>query len=130
MPVSQITNEYMRRLPAALRPNPWNIDEEVMALAAKGWSVSDLIAATLADNPRAAGHVVAFLRKVQDQPAPAGPVNDTAKTHRYCGLPHHDPKCQVCWCNGKEEHLVPVLMPDEVRQVMFTLKGFGVIPND
>ncbi len=130
MPVSQVTNEYMRRLPAALRPNPWNIDEHIMALSAKGWSVTDIVQATMADGPRQAGHVVAFLRRVQDQPAPMGTIDNQPKTHRYCGLPHHDPKCQICYCNGSEQHMAPVGIPDHVREQLSLIRGFGVIPND
>lgn len=131
MPVSQVTNEFMRRLPAGLRPNPWNIDEEVMAAAAKGWSITDLAQAVMADNPRQPGHVVAFLRRVQDQPAPMGPLDSKPVGHHMCTSPQHPENCQICWCHGREQHMIPIPMPPDIKtQLQETFRGFGRVPND
>lgn len=42
MSVSQYTNNFMRALPATLRPNPYNIDELVMEAVEKGWETDAL----------------------------------------------------------------------------------------
>lgn len=83
-----------------------------MELSTNGWSVTDLIQATLADGARQPGHVVAFLRRAKEQPAPMKPFDDRPKTHRICTAPQHEPGCQVCYCNGSEQHMVPVPMPE------------------
>ena len=40
--VSPVTTSFMRALPAALRPNPYNIDESVMLAVGNGWDIHDL----------------------------------------------------------------------------------------
>jgi hypothetical protein len=115
MAVTDMTNEFMRRLPAALRPNPWNIDDTIIMLSGKGWSVGDMFAATMAGNPREAGHVVAGLRRLIEQPAPAKGTG-WKFGHFVCENPAHVPGCEVCRCvPGHVVHQVNVPASDETR---------------
>jgi len=49
MPVSSVTNDYMRALPATLRPNPYTIDECVMEAVQNGWETDALAKACYAN---------------------------------------------------------------------------------
>ena len=114
MPTQTITNEVMRQLPAALRPNPHNLEEPVMQLATDGWTPSDIIDAVMADNPRQPGHVIAHVRRLTNQPAPATPTPTTPTGHRPC-TEHGDP-CELCYCHGlPPRHHTTVPIPDHIK---------------
>lgn len=70
MTLNTHTTEVMKLLPAALRPNPYNIEETIMNAVSAGWTTGDLVAAVMADKPREAGHTVAALRRVANTPPP------------------------------------------------------------
>lgn len=117
MPVQPITNEFMRLLPAGLRPNPWNIDDTMMELATKGWIVKDVFAATMANNPREPGHVVAQLRRMLEQPAPAR-RDEWKFGHQKCENPMH-PGCEICRCTkGQVKHHVPVPANEQIKLML------------
>ena len=117
MPVTDMTNELMRQLPAALRPNPWNIDEEIMNLTSKGWTVRDMFAATMASNPREPGHVVAQIRRMVEQPAPAK-KDEWKFGHTPCNNPMHV-NCEICRCHrGFANHHQSVPASPEIKAML------------
>lgn len=130
MPIDPVTNEVMRRLPAGLRPNPWNLQEVVMGLAAGGWAPGDIFAGIMADRPREAGHVIAAARRLRDQPAPSS-GEGWVFGHTLCENPTHK-GCQICRCHkGIVAHMVPVPMPDWFRERFGrSFRTFGGIPGE
>lgn len=129
MPVQDITNELMRLLPSGLRPNPWNIDEEMMLLASKGWIVRDIFAATMASNPREAGHVVAQLRRMLEQPAPAK-KDEWKFGHEKCNNPMHGDMCEICRCHkGFINHHVRVPASPEIKQMLRQAMATTEVPE-
>jgi hypothetical protein len=129
MPVQPITNEFMALLPSGLRPNPWNIDEEMMTLASKGWIVRDVFAAMMASTPREPGHVVAQLRRMVEQPAPA--KRDEWKFgHQKCNNPMHGEACEICRCHkGFANHHVPVPATAEIKQMLRAAMAKTEVPE-
>lgn len=130
MPLDPLTTEVMRRLPAALRPNPWNLEEAVMTLVSRGWVPADIFSAIMADKPREPGHVIAAARRLSDQPAPA--TGEGWKYgHELCTNPTHD-NCQICRCHhGIVSHITPVPMPAWFREQWTKLfAGWGTIPSE
>lgn len=128
MPVQPITNELMALLPSGLRPNPWNIDEEMMTLASKGWIVRDVFAAMMASNPREPGHVVAQLRRMVEQPAPAK-REDWKFGHEKCNNPMHG-ECEICRCHkGFVKHHVPVPATAEIKQMLRAAMAKTEVPE-
>jgi len=127
MSLTPQTNEFMRHLPAALRPNPWNIEESIMALVLKGWSIADIFAAVMADRPKEPGHVVAQLRRLVEQPAPSQGATHWKYGHLHCGA--HD-GCEECYCTpGNIHHHVAIPMPKIVRDKFTELvRTFGKMP--
>ena len=124
MPLATITNEVMRHLPAALRPNPHNLDEHVMQLATDGWTATDIVDAVIADRPREPGHVVAQVRRLTTQPAPrpTTPEPTTPTGHRPCH--EHGGDCELCYCHGLPPiHHVTIPMPDHIKAQL----GNGII---
>jgi hypothetical protein len=118
MAVQPMTNEFMRLLPAALRPNPWNIDDVMMGLASNGWVVRDVFAATMANKPMEPGHVVAQLRRMLEQPAPAR-SDEWKFGHEKCNNPMHGPSCEICRCTkGTVKHHVPVPASPEIKLML------------
>lgn len=107
MPVSQVTNDVMKALPAALRPNPYSIDEEVMNAVAKGWDTDALAKAAYINerNPNPA-FVVTNIRRLSEY----SPKQETKRTgwdygHIEC-TEHYG--CQICRCiPGQVTHHVP-----------------------
>lgn len=98
MPQDAYTTEVMKLLPAALRPNPYNLAETAMKAAAKGWSARDLVAAIMADKPREAGHVIAAARRIADTPAPHQPgMTETGPCQQACDRGWHNTMpCPTC----------------------------------
>ena len=117
MPVTDMTNEYMRKLPAALRPNPWNLDDTIILLAGKGWNVADMFAATMAQKPMQPGHIVATMRNLLEQPAPNS-GKGWAYGHTPCENPTHQ-KCEICRCiPGKVVHQVNVPASEQTKMII------------
>lgn len=97
MPVNPFTNDFMRALPAALRPNPHAIDDAVMEAAGNGWAMQDLAEACYANdrNPNPA-FVVTNVRNLCRYP----PTRTTRKSgweygHIVCD---RHPNCEICRC--------------------------------
>lgn len=130
MAVSPFTNDFMRALPAALRPNPYNIEEYVMAAVEKGWETDALAKASYINerkpNP---GFIVTNLRTLCLHP----PQQVTVRRgwdygHIPCADLYHPAECEVCRCiPGELTHMVAKTVPDELR---LKLKLFGRIPSD
>ena len=110
MSVSGPTNEFMRALPANLRPSPYNIEEAVMEAMTNGWSVAALADACWENekNPTPA-FVVTNLRNLCKYP----PRRTQRRTsweygHVRCGEVSHGPRCEVCRCiPGEIVHHIP-----------------------
>ena len=130
MALDPMTTEVIRRLPAGLRPNPWNLQEPVMSLTAGGWLPQDIFSAIMADKPKEPGHVIAAARRLVTQPAPTS-GDGWAFGHTVCNNPTHPPTCQICRCHkGRADHMVPVPMPDNVRaEFRRTIGKWAVIPH-
>ena len=69
MALNTYTNDLMKALPAALRPNPHAIDEHVMEAVTNGWTIHDLATAAYANdrNPTPA-FVVTNIRSLAKYP--------------------------------------------------------------
>ena len=110
MPVSPVTNDYMRALPATLRPNPYTIDESVMEAVQNGWE-TDALAKACYINERQPNpaFVVTNLRNLCQYP----PKQQTTRVgwsygHIPCGDMHHGPDCEICRCvPGETTHHIP-----------------------
>jgi len=110
MPVSPSTNNYMRALPATLRPNPYNIDELVMEAVENGWE-TDALAKACYINERQPNpaFVVTNLKNLCKYP----PKQQTVRIgwsygHIPCGDMHHGPDCEICRCvPGETTHHLP-----------------------
>ncbi len=117
MPVDTYTNEVMRALPSALRPNPWSIDEEVMNLVTRGWKPIEIAEATVRDgatNPALAVHTI---RRLKDYPAPSEKLTRTTRPVGHQPCPQHE-GCELCACDPEQGviHHRPVPMPDWFRE--------------
>ena len=115
MAISTFTNQVMRALPAALRPNPYSIDEAVMEAMENGWDTDDLAKAAYINdrNPNPA-FVVTNIRNLAKHP----PTQVTQRTGwNYGHLPCHDhPNCEICRCiAGTTTHHTPTPMPENFR---------------
>lgn len=110
MSVSTYTNTFMKSLPAALRPNPFNIDEDVMLAVQNGWNPEKLARACyeMERNPTPA-FVVTNLRNL----CKYGPTQQNSSPkwtygHTICTEPGHDPACELCRCvPGEITHHIP-----------------------
>lgn len=115
MPVSPVTNQFMRALPAALRPNPWNVDEYVMRAVENGWHTDDLAKACYVNerNPSAAFVVVNVRSLCEHGPTVQRVRKGWDYGHVPCGEPYHPVGCEICRCvPGHDEHMVPVPATD------------------
>ena len=122
MPLATITNEVMRHLPAALRPNPHNLDEHVMQLATDGWTATDIVDAVIADRPREPGHVVAQIRRLTNQPAPHQPTsnhNNLGPCTTGCSYGWFDPP------EGNRTIPCPSCRPDTTRRLALREQARG-----
>lgn len=111
MAVSQFTNDFMRALPAALRPNPYNIDEYVMRAVENGWETDALAKACyINDRSPKPPFVVANLKNLcMHGPAQEFKRRGWGYGHVPCNDAWHEPTCEVCRCIPNEEtHHVPV----------------------
>lgn len=120
MQISPVTNGFMKALPAALRPNPYTIDETVMEAVQNGWTVDALARACYVNerNPTPA-FVVTNLRNL----ARYGPKSEPVKKvwtygHVACGELSHGPHCEICRClPGEVVHMVPTGRKLDMKQV-------------
>lgn len=124
MAVSSFTNQFMRALPPALRPNPYNIDEYVMAAVEAGWETDDLAKATYINerkpNP-------AFIVNNLKTLSLHGPRVETVRKgwgygHIPCPDPYHPRGCEICRCSPNEEtHHIPATPPEGMLATMHKL---------
>ena len=143
MALTSLTTDFLRRLPAGLRPKPYNIEEFLMNLSAKGWTVEDMITAVMADRPMQPGHVFARLKGMQEEPAPLrSPTSSKVRDmkHAPCNDRNHAKGCEICYCNVCRpsctidhvherwpQHHVSVPMPAWFKEKYGgTLRTFGV----
>ena len=100
MPANTITTEVMKALPQTLRPNPYNIEEEVMDLAAKGWKPIEIAEHVIRDGATNPGLTVHSIRQAKNYPPPSTRTHRSTgpKTHTPCTDGH--PNCQLCWCDN------------------------------
>ena len=82
MPTSSITNEVMKQLPSALRPNPYNIDDEILRLVDTGWQPHQIVEYVVRDGGRQPSHVVTTIRSMVHLPAP---TDETSNDHMDLG---------------------------------------------
>lgn len=130
MSLNTYTNEVMKALPAALRPNPWNIDEHVMTAIGNGWTSSKLAEASYSTtrNPTPALVVTNLRNLAQMSPEQTKPSTGWQYGHIKCD--QHE-GCELCRCvPGEVTHHVPVPMPEYVRAALTGMKGWGVLPDD
>ena len=131
MSVSPVTNQFMRALPAALRPNPFNIDEYVMQACEKGWETDALAKACYIHerNPNP-GFIVTNLKNL----CLHGPKTETVRKgwdygHIKCGDLYHPSECEICRCvPGEVTHHVPQAIKPEQRAAMRGM--FKEVPVD
>jgi hypothetical protein len=90
----------MKALPAALRPNPFTIEENIMEALQRGWNTDDLAKACYINekHPNPA-FVVTNLRNL----CKYGPKVETVRTgwqygHIRCDEPFHEKGCEICRC--------------------------------
>lgn len=129
MPVNAYTNQVMRALPAALRPNPNSIDEAVMEAIENGWDTDSLAKAAYINdrNPNPA-FVVTNIRNLSKH----SPNQQTQRQGwNYGHIPCHDhPGCEICRCEqGVLTHHVPVPMPEGFRQSLASVSARMEIPE-
>lgn len=118
MPVNQFTNDVMRALPSALRPNPYSIDEAVMQAVENGWDTDSLAKAAYAnDKSPNPAFVVTNIRNLAQHP----PTQQTQRQGwNYGHIPCHDhPGCEICRCEqGVLTHHQPVPMPPHFKALL------------
>ena len=117
MPLATITNEVMKQLPQPLRPNPYNIDDEIVRLVDNGWTPQQIVEYVIRDDARQPSHVVVSIRGLLDAPPPSTtptPRPNTPVAHHPC--PEHGEPCELCYCHpGPPIHHVTVPMPDHLK---------------
>jgi hypothetical protein len=97
MPVSPFTNDFMRALPAALRPNPYAIDEEVMKAVENGWDTDSLAKACyMNDRVPNPAFVVTNLRNLCQHPQKQV-FQRTGWQYGHIDCDRH-PNCEICRC--------------------------------
>lgn len=126
MALSEVANQFMRALPSALRPNPYYIEEYVMAAVEQGWETDDLAKACYINerkpNP---AFVVTNLKTLCLHP----PQRVTVRRgwdfgHIKCSDPYHPVECEICRCVPNEiTHHVPAV----ARKLSLNV---GRIPTD
>lgn len=124
MPVNEYTNRFMRALPAALRPNPYNIDEHVIRAVENGWNTDALAKACYINerNPNPA-FVVTNLRNLCQHPQEQQTQRRAWQYgHIACDEPWHPQECELCRCvPGEVTHHITVPASDQMS------KPIGVI---
>lgn len=115
MPVSPVTNQFMRALPAALRPNPWNVDDYVMKAVENGWHTDDLAKACyISEKSPTPAFVVTNVRSLCEHPPQVQRIRSGWDYgHVPCGETYHPLGCEICRCiPGEINHHVPVPAAD------------------
>ena len=102
MPIATVTTEVMKALPNALRPNPWNIDDDVMLLVERGWTPATIVEGVIRDGVKQPGHVVVSLRRLKDSPSPTErPATPRPKFIGHHPCQQHD-NCHYCTCDPNQ----------------------------
>ena len=128
MPVNPYTNAFMKALPAALRPNPYSIDEYVMEAIQNGWTTDALATACYARdrNPNPA-FVVTNVRHLCKYP-PTTTTAAAGKPKGHIPCDQHN-GCELCRCTGETLHHQPIPMPDWFKERFKDQLGrFGRMP--
>lgn len=130
MPVSPYTNEFMRALPPALRPNPYGIDEYVMQAIQNGWTVNALAEACYARDRNPNPAFVATNVKHLSQHPPTQAARPTGWQYGHVLCDQHE-GCELCRCHPDDiRHHQSVPMPqwfkDEWKK---HFAGWGSIPD-
>jgi hypothetical protein len=127
MAVSPFTNDFMKALPAPLRPNPYNAEEFVMMAVEKGWHTDALAKACyINDRQPNPAFVITNLKNLCQM----GPTQETVRKgwtygHVPCGEKYHEHGCEICRCiPGEENHHI-----SSVKRLV-TLGVTKDIPND
>lgn len=127
MAVSPFTNDFMKALPAPLRPNPYNAEEYVMQAVANGWHTDALAKACyINDRQPNPAFVITNLKNL----CLHGPAQETVRKgwtygHVPCEDKYHPHECEICRCvPGEFTHHVPAVKPLVTRGVT------KEIPND
>lgn len=130
MPVSPYTNDFMRALPAKLRPNPYGIDEYVMQAIANGWTVHALAEACYANdrNPNPA-FVATNVKNLCLHP-PTQTARPTGWKYGHIECDQHE-NCELCRClPGDVIHRQSVPMPENIKHTLEAIvRGYGVMPG-
>jgi hypothetical protein len=97
MAVNPFTNDFMRALPAALRPNPYTVDEHVMEAVAKGWDTDTLAKACYVNDRKPnPAFVVTNLRNLCQHP-PKQMFTRTGWDYGHIPCDRHE-DCEICRC--------------------------------
>lgn len=110
MTVAPVTTSFMKALPAALRPNPYSVDEYVMRAVENGWDTDELAKLCyINDRSPNPAFVVTNVRRLCE----LGPQRQPKRTgwdygHLRCDDQWHPPECELCRCvPGVLTHHVP-----------------------
>ena len=115
MPTSPITNEVMKQLPSALRPNPYNIDDEILQLTDTGWQPHQIVEYVLRDGGRQPSHIVTTIRSMVHLPVPNDPT-----TNDHMNLGPCTNGCTQGWFDPPEGDRTipcPSCRPDTTRRL-------------
>lgn len=126
MPLNSFTNQFMKALPSALRPNPYNIEEYVLRAVENGWDVDRLARASYANerNPNPSFVVTNLKTLCMYPPQQSEPKTRFSAGHEACTEYGHDHGCIVCKCVPNEiQHFVPKPMPKELFEQYRNILG-------
>jgi len=97
MAINPYTNDFMRALPAALRPNPHTCDEHVMEAIGNGWNTDDLAKACyINDRQPNPAFVVTNLRNLCKHPQKQQ-FQRTGWAYGHIDCDQHE-RCEICRC--------------------------------
>ena len=123
MPTSPITNEVMKQLPSALRPNPYNIDDEILRLVDTGWQPHQIVEYVIRDGGRQPSHVVTTIRSMVHLPAPTDATNNDHMNLGPCTN-----GCDHGWFNPPDSNRTipcPSCRPDTTRRLALREQARG-----
>ena len=117
MSLNNFTNQFMKALPSALRPNPYTAEEYVLRAVENGWDVDRLARASYVNerNPNPAFVITNLRTLCLYPPQQTEPKRKYSGGHVACTEPGHEHGCIVCKCVPNEtQHFVPKPMPKEL----------------
>lgn len=126
MPLNSFTNQFMKALPSALRPNPYNIEEYVLRAVENGWDVDRLARASYVNerNPNPSFVVTNLKTLCMYPPQQSEPKTRFSAGHEACTEYGHEHGCIVCKCVPNEiQHFVPKPMPKELFEQYRNILG-------